>query len=93
MSIFSRIEVRQKELGLSNGALCRAANIDYRTYSDLRRGSTPKWRTLSCLAAVLGLSPLWLETGRGPKEAADYERMLTEWEATHTNESRECANQ
>jgi transcriptional regulator with XRE-family HTH domain len=72
-----RIQQVRKELGLSQAALAEA--IEKRTDARASRNQVSQWETarapgpedsmIKAIAAVLGVTPKWLATGEGPRDA------------------------
>lgn len=59
-----RLRWARKQAGLTQTALSSAIGMSQGAYSQLERSGTASEKTAS-LAATLGVSPLWLETGEG----------------------------
>lgn len=70
MSIGKRIKEARKLRGLSQNELAAKIGIKQPTLSELESGESQGTTRLAQLAHALGVSPLWLETGRGPQDAA-----------------------
>jgi transcriptional regulator with XRE-family HTH domain len=62
-----RIKARREELQMTVAALAKAAGIAPTTLYDLERGDQKSTTKLHRIAAVLGLSTDWVETGRGAR--------------------------
>lgn len=69
-TIGERIKTRRKEIGMSVEALARAAGIGASTIYDLQRGDMRTTTRLHHVAAALGVTVAWLESGRGPRLTA-----------------------
>lgn len=61
---------------LTQAQLARAAGMSQRAVSQLERGETRKTARMLALAAALNVSPQWLETGRGPREAPVWSELV-----------------
>lgn len=70
MTIGERLREARKARKLSQEALARLAQISQTTISDLERGRNTSSTELPALAAVLGVSALWLATGKGSRQSA-----------------------
>ena len=66
-SVGERVKERRMELGLKQRALAKLVGLLQTTISDLESNPTVKTREVARLAAVLGVSALWLADGKGPK--------------------------
>lgn len=66
-SVGERVKERRIELGLKQGALAKRVGLSQTTISDLENNPTVKTREVARLAAVLGVSALWLADGKGGK--------------------------
>ncbi len=77
-TIGERIRTEREGQKLSRAELARAGGIAPTTLSDLELGSSKSTTALHRIAARLGVSAEWLETGRGPKHAADEDEA---WES------------
>lgn len=66
MSIGSRIKRRRLELNLNQGELAKRCGMSQATLSDLERNPAARTREVAKIAAVLGVSALWLADGKGP---------------------------
>lgn len=69
MSVGQRIKEARKEAGLTQAELCAKVGMNQSTLSELERGDSRSTSFVASLAAALRVSPLWLETGRGPKHS------------------------
>lgn len=69
-SIGTRIRSEREAQKVSRAELARFAGIAASTLSDLELGLSKSTTALHKIAARLGLRPEWIETGKGPKEAA-----------------------
>jgi len=63
----NRIRLRRQELQMSVAALARAVGMAPSTLYDLERGDMRTTTKLHRIAAALGLSIEWLESGRGSR--------------------------
>lgn len=68
MSIGSRIREVRKERGWSQKQLAEKVGIAQASISGLETSESYGTTYVARLAAALGVSPLWLETGKGPRE-------------------------
>lgn len=78
MSIGTRIKERRKELKLTQGDLIKAVGIKQATLSELETGESSGSRYLASIAAALGVSAYWLETGKGAKDVGAPPPIQTE---------------
>jgi phage repressor protein C with HTH and peptisase S24 domain len=62
-----RIEEVRKERGMSKSDIWRGAGLSSGAYSHWMNGGTLRGASLIKVASVLGVNPVWLETGRGEK--------------------------
>lgn len=65
-----RIRARRIEAGMTVAGLAKAAGIAPTTLYDLERGDMRSSTRLHRIAAALGVTTEWLETGRGPRTAS-----------------------
>jgi len=65
----ARIRAERETQQISRSELAKAAGIAVSTLSDLELGESKSTSALHKIAARLGVSPHWLETGKGPKTA------------------------
>lgn len=63
-----RIEQVRLEKGLSKTDVWKRAGLSSGAYSHWMNGGTLKGENLIKVARILGVSPIWLETGKGNKE-------------------------
>jgi phage repressor protein C with HTH and peptisase S24 domain len=66
MSIGNRVRQARKDAKMTQGELASKAGIKQSTISDLELGKSQGSTSVASIATALGVSPLWLETGRGP---------------------------
>lgn len=76
MTIGERIRAERESQGISRQELARAGGIAVTTLSDLELGGSKSTTALHKIAARLSVSADWLETGRGPKAAADRSQLV-----------------
>ncbi len=62
-----RVRERREELGMSQEGLGKAAGISQSTIAQIERGRNQGTKHILALARALGLTPEWLETGKGTK--------------------------
>jgi len=78
MNVGERVRQARKEKGMTQGELASKVGIRQPTLSELEKGDSNSTGHIAKLAAALGVSALWLETGRGHKSlgapAANYDR-------------------
>jgi transcriptional regulator with XRE-family HTH domain len=67
-TIGQRIRRRREEKGIARKDLAKAAGLSYTTLSDLELGESHASKALHRIAAELGVSAEWLETGKGSAE-------------------------
>jgi phage repressor protein C with HTH and peptisase S24 domain len=65
MSIGNRVKQARKALGLTQTELAKRSSLKQSSISDLEVGKSQGTTYLASLAATLGVSALWLETGKG----------------------------
>lgn len=65
MSIGNRVKQARKALNLTQTELAKRSNLKQSSISDLEVGKSQGTTYLASLAATLGVSALWLETGKG----------------------------
>lgn len=80
-TIGSRIKQVREELGLTQSDLAKRIGAAQSTIGSLESGARNQPRKLISIAAALGVSAEWLETGRGTKEA--HPQPLTAGNAHH----------
>jgi transcriptional regulator with XRE-family HTH domain len=68
MSVGNRLREARKEAGLTQAELGTKVGMTQVSISDLENGKSAGTTNIATLAAVLGVSPLWLQEGRGPKK-------------------------
>ena len=66
MSIGLRIKQRRTEMKLRQAELAKRCGISQATLSELESNPTVRTREVARIAAVLGVSALWLSEGREP---------------------------
>jgi transcriptional regulator with XRE-family HTH domain len=67
MNVGERVRQARKEKGMTQGDLASKVGIRQPTLSELEKGESNSTAHIAKLAAALGVSALWLETGRGQK--------------------------
>lgn len=67
MSVGNRLKEARREAGLTQIQLGKRVGMSQASISDLENGESAGTTNIATLAAVLGVSPLWLQEGRGPK--------------------------
>ena len=70
-SIGTRVRLEREAQGIDRKELARLTGIGYSTISELERGGMQTSTKLRVIADSLGVSLRWLETGKGPKAAAE----------------------
>lgn len=70
MKIGERIRAEREAQKLERKDICAATQIPYPTLAGIENGDQASSTRLHAIAAVLRVSPRWLETGRGPKDAS-----------------------
>ncbi|MBO9647382.1 MAG: helix-turn-helix transcriptional regulator [Variovorax sp.] len=70
-TLADRISWARERRGLTQTALAKMAGVSQGTIGNLESGTRRSPRALVSIAMVLGVSPLWLESGKGPRESAD----------------------
>jgi phage repressor protein C with HTH and peptisase S24 domain len=84
-TVGQRIRDERERYNISRVKLAKAAGIAVSTLSDLELGLSKSTTKLHHIAASLGVRPEWLETGRGPKEAAQEDPDWDDIEASTQN--------
>jgi transcriptional regulator with XRE-family HTH domain len=74
MSIGTRVKEARKAAKLTQEELSKRSGLKQSTISDLEVGKSQGTTYLASLAAALGVNAMWLETGRGPREAGQATR-------------------
>lgn len=67
MSIGERVREARKEAGITQQQLADKVGVSQPALSELENGDSYGTTRLAAIASVLGVSALWLETGRGQK--------------------------
>lgn len=68
-SLGDRAKETRNELGLSQKEVARRVGFSQATLSDLENNNSFSTKEVARLAAVLGVSPIWLTEGKGEKRA------------------------
>lgn len=68
MSIGKRVREARKDAGLTQQQLAAKVGIKQSTLSELENGDSAGTGYVATMASALGVSALWLETGKGPKK-------------------------
>ena len=82
MSIGSRIREARKLRRMSQKVLAAKVGIKQSTLSELETGESGGTTYIARFAAALRVQALWLETGRGPREAVDEDLLTPGGEST-----------
>lgn len=69
MSIGSRVKEARLAAKMTQATLAKKVGISQGALSGLEIGDSQGTTLLASMAAALGVSALWLETGKGPREA------------------------
>lgn len=64
-----RVRNRRTYLGMSQEGLAKASGVSQSTIAQIERGRNQGTKHILALARALGVTPEWLETGRGPDVA------------------------
>jgi len=72
-SIADRLKQARKDAGLTQPALAALAGVSQGSIGNVEAGIRKRPKELLSIATALRVSPLWLETGRGPKDANIYD--------------------
>ena len=67
-TLADRINAVRLELGLSKSDVWKGAGLSSGAYSHWMNGGTLKGENLIKVAHILRVNPVWLETGKGPRE-------------------------
>lgn len=78
MSIGARVREARKDAKLTQEQLAKRVGIRQSTLSELENGESAGTGYVATMAAALGVSPLWLETGKGPKKLKSSPAELTD---------------
>jgi phage repressor protein C with HTH and peptisase S24 domain len=73
-TVGARIRREREAQGIVRADLCKRTGIGYSTLAELERGGMQTSTKLHTIADALGVATRWLETGKGPKHAADTEK-------------------
>lgn len=65
-TIGARMRTIREELNLSQRDLADLAKVSQSTIGNVEAGLRDQPRKLNAIAEILGVNPLWLETGKGP---------------------------
>jgi transcriptional regulator with XRE-family HTH domain len=63
-----RLSSARGEAGLSQAALAQQAGVTQSAISDMETGKASGSVDMPAIAAILGVQPLWLAYGRGPRK-------------------------
>lgn len=78
-SLNERLFERMKELGMSQAELARKVDLTKGAVNQWKKGaSSPNGENLLKVAKALGVTPEWLATGKGPKEAPETRMTVKE---------------
>ena len=69
MSIGTRIREARKSANMTQQQLASKSGIKQAALSELETGESAGSKYLASIASALGVSALWLETGRGPRSS------------------------
>lgn len=67
-NLSARLKAAREAKGLSQAQLGKMAHCGQTTIASIENGRNKGSTKLAVLAAILGVEPLWLAEGRGPKE-------------------------
>jgi phage repressor protein C with HTH and peptisase S24 domain len=67
-TLANRINAVRLELGLSKSDVWKGAGLSSGAYTHWMNGGALKGENLIKVASILHVSPIWLETGKGPRE-------------------------
>ncbi|MBD8540916.1 LexA family transcriptional regulator [Oxalobacteraceae sp. CFBP 8761] len=67
MSISARLKQARKDAGMTQGELAARSGLKQSTISDLETGKSQGTTYVASLALAMGVSPLWLEAGKGTR--------------------------
>ena len=68
MSIGERVREARREAGITQKELAVKAGMKQPSISELENGESAGTANIATIAAALGVLPLWLQTGKGPKK-------------------------
>lgn len=92
MSIGSRIKEARRAVKLTQKELAKKVGMAQASLSELETGESQSTTMIASFAAVLGVSALWLETGKGPMvEGVDAGPTVDDWLARIPNSKRVVA--
>jgi transcriptional regulator with XRE-family HTH domain len=83
MLLAKRIQQRLEALEISESEACRRAGLAHTYIRDIRKGvkTSPRVDTLRRLAAVLGTTAEWLQTGKGEQTVdPQLQRVVDVWD-------------
>lgn len=81
-TVGKRVQALRKERNMSQGELADKAGLKQPTISSLERGKSHTSGSLASIAAALGVSALWLETGLGDRDIAKSKNFVSASEGT-----------
>lgn len=90
MSMGERLKTARKHRKLSQIRLAEMTGVSQSTISDIERGRNAGSTESAKLAAALGVSALWLSTGRGPKHEEAPIRPVQPHKQINTNLMIQC---
>lgn len=79
MTIGERIKQARSLRGMSRPQLAEAAKIKYPTLAGIENNDQTGTTQLPQLAEALGVTVRWLQTGKGPRDAADAVPAESDW--------------
>ena len=92
MTIGDRVRQARSEAKLTQKALAARVGLTQPTLSDLESNNSKGTASIAQIAAVLGVSALWLETGKGTKCIGEYENTTPADQEFVREISREIAD-
>ncbi|WP_312252743.1 S24 family peptidase [Stenotrophomonas sp.] len=78
-TVGDRIKEARKLRGMSRPELAEAARVKYPTLAGIENNDQAGTTQLPLIAEALGVSPKWLQTGRGPMEAGSASNDDSDW--------------
>lgn len=70
-----RLKAAREAAGLSQADVCRMVGIAQPSLFALENDKSKTTRHIAKLAAALGVSPMWLETGKGKQDLSDSDSL------------------
>lgn len=75
-SMADRVRTIRTQLGMNQTELANASGVSQQAISMIERGLSKGTKHVLALAAALGVSPDWLQSGVGPQKAPDWKQVI-----------------